>query len=117
MAKRRYCKYSFEDTQRAIQQQQSSLHVRILPGSASARGRRIRLYSEEHQRELWAVILARSSDWYTYNLNTYNSGMEAAVVGTHDSCIAVPVLAMDSLQWYEPEKTRFEKMLPPARDL
>ncbi|GCE48507.1 hypothetical protein EI42_04813 [Thermosporothrix hazakensis] len=114
--KRRYCKYSFEDTQRAIQHQQRQVGVRILPGTASSTGRSIRVYSEKHRRELWCVILARSSDWYRYNLNTYQHGMEAAIVGTHDSCISVPVLAMDSLEWYEPYKTRFEQSLPPAKD-
>lgn len=117
MPKRRYCKYSFEDTQRAIQQQQRQLHVEILKGSVSKNGRRIRLYSEKHKREFWAVILARSSDWYVYNLNTYNSGIEAAIVGTHDSCLEVPTLAMDSLEWYDPEKTRFEKTLLPEKGM
>lgn len=117
MAKRRYCRYTFEDTQRAIQQQQKQARVRILPGSASTNGRRVRLYSEVHKRELWAVILARSSEWYRYNLNTYHHGIEAAIVGTHDSCVSVPVLAMDSLEWYEPYKTRFEQSLPPTKEL
>ncbi|GHO54787.1 hypothetical protein [Ktedonobacter robiniae] len=116
-AKRRYTKYSFEDTQRAIQHQQRQVGVRILPGSASPSGRRIRIYSEKHRCELWTVILARSSDWYRFCLNTYHTGLEAAIVGTHDSCVSVPVLAMDSLEWYEPFKIRFEQSLPPARDL
>lgn len=116
MPKRHYCQYTLEDTQRAIQHQQRQLGVRILPGSASSNRRRIRIYSEKHRRELWVVILARSSDWYKFCLNTYNSGMEAAVVGTHDSCLSIPVLAMDSLEWYEPYKTRFEQSLPPAKD-
>jgi len=117
MAKRRYTRYSFEDTQRAIQHQQRAVGVRILPGSVSLNGRRIRVYSQKHQQEWWAVILARSSDWYKYNLNTYDSGMEVAIVGTHDSCVSVPVVAMDSLEWYDPYKTRFEQSLPPAKDL
>jgi hypothetical protein len=117
MPKRRYTRYSFEDTQRAIQHQQRQVGVRILPGSASTNGRRIRIYSEKHKRELWAIILARSSEWYKYCLNTYNSGMEAAIVGTHDSCVAVPVLAMDSLEWYEPYTTRFEQSLVPSPGL
>jgi hypothetical protein len=115
--KRRYCKYSYEDTQRALQQQQKHLGVRVLPGSASTNGRRIRVYSEKHRRELWTIILARSSEWYRFNLNTYDCGIEAAIVGTHDSCISVPVLAMDSLEWYDAHKTRFEQSLPPSPDL
>jgi hypothetical protein len=117
MAKRRYSKYTYEDTQRAIQQQQRSLLVTILPGSASKNGRRIRIYSGKHKQELWVIILARSSDWYRFNLNTYRSGIEAAIVGTHDSCVSVPVLAMDTLEWYAPYRTRFEGLLSPAADL
>jgi hypothetical protein len=114
MPKRRYTKYTFEDTQRAIQQQQRQLGVAILSGSASLNGRRIRIRSQWHQRDLWAIILARSSDWYHYSLNAYDSGMEAAIVGTHDSCLSVPALAMDTLEWYEPYRTRFEHSLPPS---
>jgi hypothetical protein len=116
-AKRRYCQYSYEDTQRALQQQQKQMGVRVLAGSASINGRRVRVHSEKHRREFWTIILARSSEWYRFNLNTYESGIEAAIVGTHDSCLSVPVLAMDSLEWYEPYKTRFEQSLPPAPDL
>ncbi len=114
--KRRYTRYSFEDTQRAIQHQQRQAGVRILPGTASTNGRRIRIYAEKYRREMWAVILARSSDWYRYNLNTYNSGIEVVIAGTHDSCISQPVLAMDTLDWTDPFKTRFEASLPPPKD-
>lgn len=117
MPKRRYCRYSYEDTQRAIQHQARQLGVRILPGSASANGRRVQIRTQKHQRDLWTIILARSSEWYRFNLNTYNSGIEAAIVGTHDSCISVPVLAMDSLEWYEPYTTRFEQSLAPTKGM
>lgn len=116
-SRRRYTRYSYEDTQRALQQQAKHLGVRVLPGSASANGRRVRIFSNSHRREFWTIILARSSEWYKFNLNTYESGMEAAIVGTHDSCISVPVLAMDTLEWYEAHKTRFEQSLPPAPNL
>jgi hypothetical protein len=115
MPKRRYTKYSFEDTQRAIQHQQRQVGVRILPGSASKNGRRIRIAAEKYQRELWAIIVARSSDWYRYNLNTYKSGIEAVIAGTHDSCLSVPVLAMDTLEWTDPYKTRFEQSVAPPK--
>lgn len=117
MPKRRYACYTFEDTQRAIQQQAQQAGIRILPGSASLNGRRVRIYSQKHHAELWALIVARSSEWYRYNLNTYESRIEAVVAGTHDSCIHVPVLAMDTLEWTEPFKTRFEQSLPPSKDL
>lgn len=116
MPKRRYTRYSFEDTQRAIQHQQRQAGVRILPGSASPNGRRIKIYADKYQRDLWAIILARSSHWYRYNLNTYASGIEAIIAGTHDSCVNVPVLAMDTLEWTDPFKTRFEYSLPLPKD-
>lgn len=52
-----------------------------------------------------AVVLARASDWYKYSLNCrdeWNHGITAIVAGTHDSCVPVPVLAMDTRRWYEP---------------
>jgi hypothetical protein len=116
MPKRRYTKYSFEDTQRAIQHQQKQAGVRVLSGSASPNGRRIRVYAEKYRREMWAIILARSSEWYRFNLNTYNCGIEMIIAGTHDSCTSVPVLAMDTLEWTEPYKTRFEYSLPLPKD-
>ncbi len=117
MPKRRYTRYSLEDTQRAIQHQQRQVGVTILADSASANGRRVCIHSEKHNRDFWALITARSSDWYKYNLNTYTSGIEVIIAGTHDSCVSVPVLAMDTLEWTEPLKTRFEASLPPAKDL
>jgi hypothetical protein len=116
MPKRRYTRYSFEDTQRALQHQQRQAGVRILPGSASPNGRRIQIYADKYKRDLWAILLARSSEWYRFNLNTYNSGIEVLIAGTHDSCVSVPVLAMDTLEWTEPYKTRFEYSLPPPKD-
>lgn len=62
------------------------------------------------------MIAAKSSDWYKYNLNTYKSGIEAIIAGTHDSCVSVPVLAMDTLEWTDPYKTRFEYSLPPPKE-
>jgi|GEM_PF-1219540 len=139
--KRRYCQYSFEDTQRALEQQQRQLKVQIVPDSSSRNGRRVGIMSAEldkliakeeearlgsppaqppvqrasaHREFHAAVILARSSDWYRFNLNTYRHNIECAIVGTHDSCLEVPALAMDGLEWYGIEKIRFEKLLAPA---
>ncbi|GCE18683.1 hypothetical protein [Dictyobacter kobayashii] len=117
MPKRRYTRYTFEDTQRAIQHQQWQAGVRVIAGTASANGRRIQIYSEKHRRNLWVVLLARSSHWYRYCLNTYDCGIEAIVAGTHDSCVSVPILAMDTLEWHEPYKTRFEHSLPLPKGL
>lgn len=118
--KRRYCTYSFEDTQRALEQQQRQLGVEIVPNTSSRNGRRVGLRSDELDRLVGArevhaaVILARSSDWYRYNLNTYEHGIDCAVVGTHDSCLEVPALAMDDLEWHAVDSIRFEKLLAPA---
>lgn len=142
--KRRYCKYSFEDTQRAFEQQHRQLKVNIVPGTSSKNGRRVGIQSKSldkmiieaaeqlqsmteevgvESKELdkmvgvqihAAVILARSSDWYRYKLNTYAHDLACAIVGTHDSCLEVPVLAMDTLEWYGIDAIRFEKSLAPA---
>jgi len=116
MPKRRYTRYTLEDTQRALQQQQHQLHIRILPGSASLNGRRIRLYTERYKREVWAILLARTSEWYAFNLNTYSHGIEVVIAGTHDSCVSVPVLAMDSLEWSDPYQIRYESTFKASKD-
>ncbi len=118
--KRRYCQYTFEDTQRALEQQHRQLQVTIVPNTSSRNGRRVGIASADLDAFIGphdfhaAVILARSSDWYRYKLNTYKHGLACAIVGTHDSCLEVPVLAMDSLEWYAPEQIRLEKLLAPA---
>ncbi len=122
MPKRRYCKYTFEDTQRALEQQLRQLNIEVVANSVSRNGRRVGLKSDKldallGKNELgfhYVIILARSSHWYRYSLNAYKHGMEAAIVGTHDSCLEVPVLAMDDLEWYDVDTIRFEKLLAPG---
>jgi hypothetical protein len=121
--KRRYARYTFEDTQRALEQQQRQLGVEIVPNSSSRNGRRVGLRSSEldklvGERDMHpVVILARSSHWYRFSLNAYWHGLDCAIVGTHDSCLEVPVLAMDDLEWYAPEKIRLEKSLAPGKGM
>jgi hypothetical protein len=109
--RRRYTKYDQADTYRALYAHQDQLHIEIVHGSAY--GNRISIKSQPHG-VLKAVVLARSSDWYTYSLNALNwnkgqgHGLQLAIVGTHDSCLPVRVLAMDSLVWYEPYEIRFQ---------
>jgi hypothetical protein len=51
-----------------------------------------------------AMILTRTSDWYRFSLHLYaQSEVELLIVGTHDSCVPLPVLSFDALQ---PEETR-----------
>ena len=104
--KRRYTRYTQADTYRALHAQQDSLHVHIVEHSVY--GNRLTVKSKAHGT-LQAVVLARSSDWYHYSLNALNwkHGLQVAIVGTHDSCLPVRVLAMDSLDWYEPYQIRF----------
>ena len=115
--KRRYTRYTQDDVYRALDAHQDHLQVRIVPGSSY--GNRITLATSNYG-EVFAVVLARSSDWYRYSLNamTWQHPLQAAVVGTHDSCLPVPVLAMDSMQWYQPYELRFQIALPadPTKD-
>jgi hypothetical protein len=56
-------------------------------------------------------VLARSSDWYAYSLNCverWKHDITCIVCGTHDSCIDIPVLALDTLRWYEAKTTRIK---------
>lgn len=58
-----------------------------------------------------AVILAKSSDWYRYSLNCTESWhhlITAAIVGTHDSCLRVPVFALDEQRVYGSLKAAVE---------
>lgn len=104
--RRRYTRYNQDDTYRALYAQQEQTGIRIVKDSAY--GNRIAIETDEYGR-LNAVILARSSDWYRYSLNamTWKHGLQAAVVGTHDSCLPVRVYALDSMVWYKPYDIRF----------
>ncbi|MBV9688524.1 MAG: hypothetical protein JO202_02320 [Ktedonobacteraceae bacterium] len=104
--RRRYTQYSQADTYRALHAQQAHVGVGIVEGSVH--GNRLQLATTAYG-DLQAVVLARSSDWYRYSLNamTWQHGLQAAVVGTHDSCLPVRVMAMDSLVWYQPYEIRF----------
>jgi len=45
-----------------------------------------------------ALILSRSSDWYRFSLHLYaEREIELVIVGTHDSCLLLPVLSFDNL--------------------
>lgn len=104
--RRRYTRYDRDDTYRALYAHQEQLGVEIVFDSVY--GNRLSISSKQHGT-LEAVVLARSSDWYRYSLNalTWKHGLQVAVVGTHDSCLPVLVLAMDSLIWYDPYQIRY----------
>jgi len=104
--KRRYTRYNQADTYRALHAQQQQLEMQIVEDSVY--GNRLTVKSKKYG-EVQTVVLARSSDWYRFSLNALNwkHNLQAAIVGTHDSCLPVRVLAMDSLEWYEPYTIRF----------
>jgi hypothetical protein len=56
-----------------------------------------------------SVFLSRSSDWYHYSLNITPGAdkIKLAVVGTHDSCLKLPVYALDQNKWYEAKTIRY----------
>jgi hypothetical protein len=61
-----------------------------------------------------AIFLGRSSEWYLYSLNMTPEAklITLAVVGTHDSCLKIPVYALDQNKWYEAKAIRYS-LWPP----
>lgn len=103
---RRYTKYKQEDVFIQMLHFQSVLKIQVLEGTLV--GASVSLLKLDTSERLRAVILARSSDWYVYSLNSplWDHGITALVCGTHDSCLPVPVLALDAMKWYEAKKMR-----------
>jgi hypothetical protein len=54
-----------------------------------------------------AVLLLRSSEWYTYRLNIFGKldGIDSIVCAVHDSCVDVPVWSVEDAQSYAPGET------------
>ena len=103
---RRYTQYSQHDVWLQLHNFERALKVQLLGGTIT--GCSISLLRLDTGERLRAVILARSSHWYLYSLNIaeWKHGCTAIVCGTHDSCVPVPVLALDAMKWYEAEKMR-----------
>jgi hypothetical protein len=101
---RRYCKFKQTDVWNMLANLESALKIQVHRGTAH--GSSVSLLRLDTDERLRAVILARSSDWYVYRLNCWDHGCTCVVAGTHDSCLQVPCLAMDTLKWYEPLKMR-----------
>jgi len=101
---RRYTKFKQTDVWNMLANLEKPLKVQVLRGTAH--GSSISLIRLDTSERLRAVILNRSSSWYTYRLNCWDHGMTAVVCGTHDSCIDRPVLAMDTMKWYGAGKMR-----------
>jgi hypothetical protein len=101
---RRYTKFKQTDVWNMLANLEKPLKIQVLRGTAH--GSSISLIRLDTSERLRAVILDRSSSWYTYRLNCWDHGITAVVCGTHDSCIDRPVLAMDTMKWYESGKMR-----------
>jgi len=103
---RRYTQYSQHDVWLQLHNFEKVLKVQLLGGTIT--GCSISLLRLDTDERLRAVILARSSHWYTYSLNIaeWKHGCTAIVCGTHDSCVSVPVLALDAMKWYPALKMR-----------
>lgn len=118
MSERRYGRYKRSDVESQLFQHRERLNIELIPFTVYGISLTlVRLDTEEEHR---AAILARSSDWYSHSLNCTDSFLHrltAVVCGTHDSCIPVPVLAMDSMRWYGSGKMRSDLgTLAPALD-
>ena len=122
MAERRYCGYQEVDVWAQLYHLQARLGVRVLDGTVV--GKSVSLVRKGSKGaadiEYRAVILARSSDWYRYSLNCnerFRHGVICVVCGTHDSCLErFPVLALDSMKWYEPMEMRLSSLAPAQVD-
>jgi hypothetical protein len=103
---RRYTQYKQSDVWLQLCNLASALKVQVLYGTLH--GCSISLIRLDTGARLRAVILPRASDWYVYSLNIteWDHGCTAIVCGTHDSCVNVPVLALDSMRWYDAGKMR-----------
>ena len=111
MKERRYSRYRQADVWATLYQQQAALRVTVHDGTVY--GNSVSLTRECVTYR--AVVLARSSDWYHYSLNCverWKHGLTCIVCGTHDSCVEVCVLALDTLNWYEPLSMRVKTLAP-----
>lgn len=114
---RRLSRYKQEDVWIQLVHLQSQLRVKLIAntvhGNSVSLLRYVQVIREgkpvEERQEHRAVILARSSDWYYWSLNCtdrFKHGITCIVCATHDSCIDRPVLALDTMRWYEEKKIR-----------
>jgi hypothetical protein len=103
---RRYTQYYQSDVWLQLCNLAPALKVQVFMGTVH--GCSISLLRLNTGERLRAVILTRSSHWYHYSLNIaeWDHGVNCIVCGTHDSCVNVPVLALDAMKWYEAKKMR-----------
>lgn len=117
-SERAYKRYTLEEVLDLFQQAHQQFGLLVIPHSTIGR-----TYLVEHtlpaqvaHREselhnlgrIRVLVLGRSSEWYKYRLNTYADNIDAVVCGTHDSCLPIPVFALDMTGiYFKPLKTRY----------
>lgn len=107
-AERAYKRYKLEEALALFHQTHERMGLEIVPGSAIGR-----TYLAKHQElgTIRLLVLGRSSEWYSYRLNTYADNIDAVVCATHDSCVPVPVFALDTPgAYYKPLTTRYHPL-------
>ncbi|HLI09364.1 MAG TPA: hypothetical protein VKV40_22570 [Ktedonobacteraceae bacterium] len=113
MPERRYSRYKRADVWAQAYHLQGRLDLTILDGTVY--GHSVDIERPSRRMKYRAVVLARSSDWYAFSLNCvdrFRHGLDAVLCGTHDSCLPVPVLALDTMRWYEPLEMRLKSLEP-----
>ncbi len=110
MPERRYSRWKQHDVLAQLAQLQTQLGI-VLHGVTRASNSAFLTYQGQ---DYHAVVLARSSDWYYYSLNSerFKHTLTMVVCGTHDSCINLPVLSLDNLRWYGPQEARVKNLEP-----
>lgn len=111
MPERRYSRYKQADVWAQLYQLQHRLGVSVQDGTVYGHS----VWITRQHTPYKAVVLARSSDWYVYSFNCverYKHDLTLVVCGTHDSCLDLPVLALDTLRWYAPLEMRLVSLEP-----
>jgi hypothetical protein len=114
MAERRYSQYQQEDVWAQLYQLQHRLGVTVHEGTIYGHS----VWLTWKNKQVKAVVLARSSDWYAYSLNCierFKHELDVVVCGTHDSCLDRPVLALDVMHWYKTQEMRIASLEPTAQ--
>src|SRR5258708_20280703 len=117
---RAYKRYKLEEVLALFQQSYQQFGLEVIPYSTIGR-----TYLVEHRVPPWVkqrdkhladlgmirvLVLGRSSEWYQpYRLNTYADNIDGIVGGTHDSCLPIPVFALDmpAGTYFQPRRTRY----------
>jgi hypothetical protein len=113
MTERRYSRYKQADVWAQLAHMPAATGIEVIRGTVAGNSVKIK----DGERVHLAVVLARSSDWYNYSLNCterYKHNITCIIAGTHDSCVNIPVWAMDTMRWHFEKTYRgdFGDMMP-----